>query len=120
MTEVASVFQQLEQRIINESKFSTINDAVFIVLVHIRRYMHDMHWPEEVQSEADPAVKVFNHLLCKLDYAKIRMQAELLPSKRPYCEECTCKVHDKDFTCPYTDNKADCVLVNIAKRLEGE
>ena len=121
MIDSTNVFPQLEQCIINDSKFSTINNAVFIILVHIRRYMHDTQWPEEAQSAADPAVKMFNHLLCKLDYAKIRMQARLLPSKRPYCEECICKANDKNFVCSsYVENKVDCVLVSIAERLKRE
>ena len=121
MIGVPSVFPQLELCIINESKLSTINDTVLIVLMHIRKYMQDMGWSEEAQSEADPSVKAFDYLLRKLDYAKIRMQARLLPSKRPYCEECICKANDKNFVCSsYVENKADCVLVSIAERLKRE
>jgi len=119
MDKTTDLFCQLEQGIINGSRFASVNDAVLTVLTCIRMYMRDAHWPEEVQSETDPAIKVFNRLLCSLDYARIRMQAELMPSNKPYCEECTCKAHDKDFTCPFTDStKADCILLNIERRLK--
>ena len=119
MDKTTDLFCRLEQGIINESKSASVNDAVLTVLTHIRIYMHDAHWPEEVQSETDPAIKVFNRLLCSLDYAKIRMQAELMPSNKSYCEECICKTHDKDFTCLFTEStKADCILLNIERRLK--
>ena len=82
--------------------------------------MYDMGWSEEAISEKDMAVKIFGYLVDNLDYAKINLQAELRPSKKPYCEECTCKMNDKDFTCNFTaDNKANCVLLNIANRLKN-
>jgi len=119
MDKTTDLYCRLEQGIINETRLSTVNGAVLAVLTHIRMYMHDAHWPQEVQSEKDPAVKVFSRLLCNLDYAKIRMQAELIPSKKPYCEECACKANDKDFICLFTDNtKDDCVLLNIARKLK--
>jgi hypothetical protein len=82
--------------------------------------MQDTYWPEDAKSENDPALKVFNHLIDKLDYAKIRLQAGLALSDVSYCDECVCKEQDKEFMCPYTGNdKSGCILINIADRLKG-
>lgn len=120
MIKTPTIFHQLEQRIIDACKPISTNEAVFIAFLLIRKYMQEMSWPEEAASDTDPAVKMFAQLIDSLDYAKIRMQAGLLPSERPYCEECTCKAHDKEFICPHTENTDNCVLAGIAKRLKGE
>ena len=67
MTSVSLVYQQLEQRIIHDTKLKTTNGAVIVFLAHIRKFMQDTYWPEDAKSENDPALKVFNHLIDKLD-----------------------------------------------------
>jgi len=114
------IFHNLEQRIIDDCKLKSSNEAVFIAFLLIRRYMQDMGWPEEALSKKDPAVKMFADLIDNLDYVKISLQAELTPSKTPYCKECACKSHDNKFVCPHTDNIDECVLVRIARRLNKE
>jgi len=120
MIKTPTIFHQLEQRIIDACKPISTNEAVFIAFLLIRKYMQEMSWPEEAASDTDPAVKMFAQLIDSLDYTKIRMQAGLLSSERPYCEECVCKAYDKDFTCPYlNNNRSDCIFMNIAQRLGG-
>jgi hypothetical protein len=121
MIKTPNLFHQLEQRIIDACELKSTNETVFIAFLLVRKYMQDMGWPEEVQSETDSAVKMFSRLIDGLDYAKIKMQAGLLPSKKPYCEECICKAYDRGFTCPHSaEDKSDCALVTIAKRLKKE
>jgi len=120
MIKTSNIFYQLEQRIIDSCRLKSTNESVLIAFLLVRRHMHNMGWSEEARSEKDMAVKIFGYLVDNLDYAKINLQAELRLSKKPYCEECTCTIHDKDFTCNFTaDNKANCVLLNIANRLKN-